>query len=353
MPTARAFLRPDQLTGVLRAAYGPARRLAGIQRLRGGSKKGVYRLALDTGASAILYAWSPEENFWPARAGDGPGPSAASDPFSDANGLALFTAAHDRLRAIGVRTPGLVFADASHAHLPADLAIVEDVPGGTLEDLLEADPASAARPLAELADALAAMSATASSLLGKVAMVEDVRTPTGQAGTATGQAGTATGQAGTATGQAGTAAARAPDVAYAAARAHLAEAAARVPDIAAEAARLDAVLERLTGAVDPRDTCGMVHGELGPDHVMVDADGHAVLIDIEGLMYFDVEWEHVFLRIRFGERYPRLRVGGLDQNRLRLYALAQHLSLVAGPLRIADGDFPERDFMLDFVRPHR
>ncbi|MFE0537816.1 hypothetical protein ACFW20_27690 [Streptomyces nigra] len=73
--------------------------------------------------------------------------------------------------------------------------------------------------------------------------------------------------------------------------------------------------------------------------------GTPVLIDIEGLMYFDVEWEHVFLRLRFGERYPALARPGLDPNRLDLYALATHLSLVAGPLRLLDGDFPHREVM--------
>ncbi|GGZ94758.1 hypothetical protein ACFOOM_27235 [Streptomyces echinoruber] len=58
-------------------------------------------------------------------------------------------------------------------------------------------------------------------------------------------------------------------------------------------------------------------------------------------MYFDAEWEHVFLRLRFGPAYDVLRAPGLDGHRLRLYRLALHLSLVAGPLRLLDGDFPE------------
>ncbi|WP_262380031.1 hypothetical protein [Nonomuraea sp. PA05] len=84
----------------------------------------------------------------------------------------------------------------------------------------------------------------------------------------------------------------------------------------------------------------------------MDDDGRPVLIDIEGAMFFDVEWEHVFLRIRFGDHYARLRAGDLDERRMRLYALAQHLSLVAGPLRLLDGDFPDRSFMLGIARHH-
>jgi hypothetical protein len=77
----------------------------------------------------------------------------------------------------------------------------------------------------------------------------------------------------------------------------------------------------------------------------VTADGHPALIDIEGLMYFDLEWEHVFLRLRFGPHYDVLRTPDLDEDRLRLYRLAMHLSLVAGPLRLLDGDFPDAEFM--------
>lgn len=65
-------------------------------------------------------------------------------------------------------------------------------------------------------------------------------------------------------------------------------------------------------------------------------------------MFFDVEWEHAFLELRFGEHYRWLRPGpgGLDEPRLRLYRLAMYLSLVAGPLRLLDGDFPDRVPML-------
>ena len=57
-------------------------------------------------------------------------------------------------------------------------------------------------------------------------------------------------------------------------------------------------------------------------------------------MYFDPEWEHVFLRLRFGEHYRFLREPGLDPHRLALYRLALHLSLVRRPARrsAASGD---------------
>ena len=63
-------------------------------------------------------------------------------------------------------------------------------------------------------------------------------------------------------------------------------------------------------------------------------------------MFFDAEWEHAFLRIRFGEHYQWLDTRNLDEQRLAFYTLATRLSLVAGPLRLLDGDFPDRDAMM-------
>ena len=42
----------------------------------------------------------------------------------------------------------------------------------------------------------------------------------------------------------------------------------------------------------------------------------------------------------------------LDENRLRLYQLAMHVDLVAGPLRIAESDHPERQWFVDVADYH-
>jgi hypothetical protein len=110
--------------------------------------------------------------------------------------------------------------------------------------------------------------------------------------------------------------------------------AARVPAIGAVTGPLRETLGRLLIAVRPRPGYSLVHGELGPEHVLV-AGGEPVLIDVEGLMFADAEWEHAYLRMRLGDRYAPLDPGDLDPARLEVYALALHLSLVAGPLRLA------------------
>ncbi|MGW1774980.1 phosphotransferase family protein [Streptomyces sp. NPDC002104] len=314
----RRFAEAEDLSGVVRDALGGAVRVAGVERLRGGSKKGVYRVGL-TGSgtpSVIVYSWADEENFWPGgTAGEGAG---GTDPFAPASGLEPFLAAQRLLHGLGARVPRLLLADAGRQRYAADVAVVEDVAGGTLEALFESDPGAARKALADLAGTLGRMHGHRAPRYGRVDLLE--------------RGGAAPGSS-------------CEQLVLDRALADLAQAAGRDSRIGAARGRLDDRLRTLRALVAPRTEHGLIHGELGPDHVLVAPGGEAVLIDIEGLMYFDVEWEHVFLRLRFQERYEALARTGLDPRRLDLYALAMRLSLVAGPLRLLDGDFPDREFM--------
>ncbi|MFJ2399024.1 phosphotransferase family protein [Streptomyces sp. NPDC087843] len=304
----------EQLAGAARAALGGGRRLAAVERIAGGSKKGVYRLVMDDATTAIAYLWDDAENYWPAAEGD----DDLTDPFSPGLGLDLFEAAHARLDALGIRVAAIRLVDRNGAHCPADLAIVENLPGESLEELLARDRRAAAPVMARLAESLEAMRGYRAPAYGKVAVVDGGGTSRG---------------------------ASCEGLVLARALRDLAEAASRDRRIADARERLEERLLDLAAAVRPRTEYAVVHGELGPDHVLVDADGNPVAIDIEGLMYFDVEWEHVFLRIRLHDAYRPLGVDGLDEDRLALYMLAQRLSLTAGPLRLLDGDFPDRASM--------
>ncbi|MEW1722110.1 phosphotransferase [Streptomyces sp. NPDC093109] len=322
----RSGITRDALTAVTRAAFGPGRVLTGAERLRGGSKKGVYRLTFDDAATAVLYSWDASENFWPARPAGASTEDMAADPFADATGFDLFTTAQRRLSGLGVRAPRVFLADASRTLLPAEVAVVEDLRGGSLEELLRSDRAAARPVMARLAEQLAVLQAARGPAFGKVAHVA----------------------AGGGAGQGRTCEAAVLERALR----DIEEAAALDGRVAAARGPLTEAVRELAAAVQPRTEYGLIHGELGPDHVLVDPDGHPVLIDIEGLMYFDIEWEHVFLRMRFHEDYAPLSRAGLDEDRLRFYRLATHLSLVAGPLRLLEGDFPDRDFMKAIVETH-
>jgi len=315
----RCFAERRELADVVRAALGPGRRLASVERLRGGSKKGVYRLTFDDQSTAISYVWDAAENYWPARQGAG---EDRDDPFSDASGIEEFEASHAHLDALGVRTPRIYLADRSRAAYPADIALVEDVRGGDLEMQLQRGLPGARQAMARLGAALAVMHRHRGPRFGKVAWAGSDTTARQRS---------------------------CEQVVLDRALGDLAQAAARVERVAAARGQLEHVARELAAAVRPRTQYGLIHGELGPDHVLIDGHGEPVIIDIEGLMFFDVEWEHAFLELRFGEHYRWLRADGLDDRRLRFYRLALHLSLIAGPLRLLDGDFPDREPMMQIA----
>ncbi|NKE62355.1 phosphotransferase [Lentzea sp. PSKA42] len=283
------------LTDIAHAAYG--RELRDVVRLHGGSKKGVYRLTLDDGTTGIAYVWRRSEDYWPEH---------EPDPlFGNASGRDLFLTAHTALSEAGACVPRLVLVDS-------DVIVVEDLGGEFLEKLLD----DSAEVLDRLWEDLRAVHQRLSPRYGRPSALQPVDAPP------------------------------VPDVVLQRALGHLDACCERVPRIAAERDRLETQLRQRHSLIEPRAEYGLIHGELGPDHVLV-AGGRPVLIDIEGVMFFDVEWEHVFLELRFGPHYRP--VDGLDPARLNLYRLAQYLSLVEGPLRLLDGDFPHRDAMREIV----
>jgi tRNA A-37 threonylcarbamoyl transferase component Bud32 len=308
-------LTTEDLGAVAWEAYG--RRLRSAQRLTGGTRKGVYRLTLDDATTGIGYVWNDDENYWPA----------AVDPdrstfFADGTSIDLFVAAHREVTEAGMRVPGIVLLDRSRRLVPGDVAVVEDVRGGSLERLTVRDPDRAEAVLDRLGAAVGAMHGRTRNRAGRP----------GRGGPSPNQ----------------------PDhpdrpverVVLDRALRQLAVVSDRVERIAEVRDRLADTLRARCAVLVPRTRFGLIHGELGPDHVLVDDQDEPVLIDVEGAGYLDIEWEHVFLELRFGEGYRHLAVAGLDVDRLRFYRLALHLSLVAGPLRLLDGPFPDRAGML-------
>ncbi|GAB1694017.1 phosphotransferase [Krasilnikovia sp. M28-CT-15] len=312
----RVFLRPDDVRHLAAEVFGADRHPVALDRLTGGTRKGVYRLTLDDATSVVLYVWAPAENYWPASV------TVPDDPFTGASGAELFAVNHAALTAAGVRVPRLMLLDRDGRFLGADLAMVEDAGGLTLEALMARDPAEAAAPLSTLGDALRRMHTTLGPGHGRLAALTRNEAPQAR---------------------------RAEDIVVDRALLHLDAVATRDPRLADAHQRITTHIRQLRSAVPARAAYGLVHGELGPDHVLVTPAGEPVMIDFEGLTYFDIEWDHAFLQLRFGSAYPKLRPVELDPHRLELYRYAQVLSLIEGPLRIADTDFPDRRWMLDLA----
>jgi hypothetical protein len=315
----RRFMQREHLEAFSRQTFGTTRSLVAFERLTGGSKKGVYRLRMDGDGSVIVYAWNASENYWSDNRTD------LADPFAEGSGIDFLETAAAALLSAGARAPKLLLTDRSQSIYPADIAVVEDLRGGTLEALISADPEAAATPLRELGAMLDGMARYTSPTLGK---------PFAIASGAVRQE-------------------RAERIALDRALDHLRIVASKVDALKQAHPRIEDKLHALYSRIQPRDFYGLIHGELGADHVMLDDHCRPVIIDIEGVMFFDIEWEHAFTRMRLGDAYEKLGVEvELDAARMDLYDLAQSLSLVEGPLRILETDFPNKPFMRMLVSIH-
>jgi hypothetical protein len=309
----------EDLAAATRAALGSDHQISEVTRLTGGTSKGVYRLTLAEGTTVIAYLWADSENYWPQA----PNENDIADPFSPGNGIDLFATAHRRLASLGLRVPEIYLLDRDRAYHPADIAILEDFPGEDLLAFWERDPVAAEPALGRLRAGLAAMRDYRGRAPGKVSFIDAGGTPRWPTS---------------------------EEAVLALGLRCVAEATGRDRRIADNRERLEDRLRELAAVIRPRAEYSVVHGELGLDHVLVDPDGNPVIIDIEDLMYFDVEWEHAHMQVRLGRDWARtVGVDDLDGDRLALYMLAQRLFLVAGPLRLLDGDFPDRAFMRGIV----
>ncbi|MDB5540870.1 MAG: hypothetical protein JWQ89_2597, partial [Devosia sp.] len=260
------------------------------------------------------------ENYWTDNSTD------PRDPFAEASGLDLLEAATLALTAAGARVPALLLVDRGKSTYPADIAIVDDLRGGTLEAMIAGDAGAAEQPLRAVGAMLNGMARHTSPRLGKVAAVAAGVAPQDR---------------------------RAEQIVLELGLGHLAIVAGKVPELGQARERIEDALRERHAQVRPRDWYSLIHGELGADHVMIDGEGRPVIIDVEGVMFFDAEWEHGFTRMRFGNSYEALGIEvELDPARLALYELARSLSLVEGPLRILETDFPHRDLMRSIVTTH-
>lgn len=276
-------------------------------------------MTVDDDTTVIAYLWEDSENYWPQASVE----SDVADPFSSGNNIDLFVTARSRLASLGLRVPEIYLLDRDRAYYHADIAILEDFPGEGLLAFWERDPVAAQPTLSRLREGLAAMRDYRGRAPGKVSFIDAGGTP---------QWSTS------------------EEAVLALGLRCVAEAMERDRRIADNSERLKDRLGELAAAIRPRAEYSVVHGELGLDHVLVDADGSPVIIDIEDLMYFDVEWEHVHMQVRLGRDWARtVGVDDLDAARIALYMLSQRLFLVAGPMRLLDGDFPDRAFMHSIV----
>ena len=115
--------------------------------------------------------------------------------------------------------------------------------------------------------------------------------------------------------------------------------------------KITKALNVMSLSLSARDNYTFIHGELGPNHVIVDKNNTAYLIDIEGAKFCDVEEEESFLKIRFGQYYDLISEKNPSKERMDFYNLCHSLGNLSGAIELKLKDYYDMDDingMIDF-----
>lgn len=113
---------------------------------------------------------------------------------------------------------------------------------------------------------------------------------------------------------------------------------------------LEEKVEQLAKKIKPRKEYTFIHGELGPNHVMVNKNNEAFLIDIEGAKYGDVEEEASFLKLRFGTSYEKIVNQAMDEERMRFYHLGHCLGNLSGAMALKNKGYYDMEDLNGMIK---
>ncbi|WP_018754888.1 phosphotransferase [Paenibacillus terrigena] len=295
--------------------FGTNHRVTDMVRLHGGAQKVIYRLNCSNGFSCVLYVWDLTMNFFQEEI-----ESNGADHRS--YGSDLFAMNNRFFKEQGIRTPALYDLNQDQTKYPFDYALVEYMEGQKAEVYFhESDTRVQDALFHQIGDMLAGMHGNIRQTFGKVNDREEARENCHLL-----QKKDAENQ--------------------------LLYASQYIEPIKAHYSQLLDMLHVLASRIAPRNRYGFIHGELGPDHILVNQQLEPYLIDIEGAEFYDIELEHSFLELRFGEYYRYLKHDTLDPNRMAFYRFYYHISLTAGGLKLLHRGFPDQQFARDLAAYH-
>jgi len=309
-------LELSDLQTYVRNVFGTGYLVMDIVRMYGGAQKVIYKLDCTNGFSCVLYVWDLTMNFFQEEIEnhDADHRSFGSDLFAMNN--RFFTEQ-------GIRTPALYDLNQERTKYPFEYALVEYIEGHKAEAYLHAsDKQVRDKLLHQIGDTLVGMHGNVRQRYGKV----DGRKEATRENCHLLQRNDAENQ--------------------------LLYASQYIDPFKTHYSQLLDTLHMLASCIVPRSRYGFIHGELGPDHILVNEQLEPYLIDIEGAEFYDIELEHSFLELRFGDDYRYLKNDTLDPNRMIFYRYYHHIALTVGGLKLLHRGFPDQQFARDLAAYH-
>lgn len=308
-------LDQSDLQEYMEKVFGASYLVSSVTKMHGGAQKVVYKIDCSNGFSSVLYVWDLTMNYFQEERQN-------QDINESSYGSDLFELNNMFLIQQGIRTPALYDLNTERKRYPYDYALVEYVAGQKAETYFHLSDSRVQDKLFQrLGDMLASMHTNKRDTYGKL----NHKTINSE---------------------------NCHLVQMKNAKAQLSYASQHLDCIRVNRSKLLDTLYELESKIKPRIQYGFIHGELGPDHVLVNDRLEPFLIDIEGAMFFDIEHEHTFLELRLGDFYRYVKNNTLDSNRILFYRFHHHISLASGGLKLLHRGFPVQQFAKDLVDHH-
>jgi hypothetical protein len=297
----------EDLERDMRSVFGNGYLVRSVAKMHGGAQKVVYKLECQNGFACMLYVWDMASNYFQDEISDN-----TEDERS--YGSDLFELNNDYLGRIGIRTAKLYYMSKDKARYPFDYAYVEFVQGHNAEAYISSDAYEQKVVFSRIKELLERMHAVNRKSYGNLVSELDRADPCHHKQLRN-------------------------------AKEQLSYLVKHSEEMKMKETMIINLIHKLETRIVGRETYGFIHGELGPDHVLVNEKLEPYLIDIEGAAFHDIEHEHSFLAFRFGDVYNRYMSGqNLDPDRMRFYRLHHHISCASGGLKLLQRGFPNKAF---------
>jgi tRNA A-37 threonylcarbamoyl transferase component Bud32 len=295
--------------------FGTGYLVAGVTKMQGGAQKVVYKIDCSNGFNCVMYVWDLSMNYFQEEI-------EQQDTNRRSYGADLFEVNNKYLTQQGIKTPALYDLNQERGRYPFDYGLVEYIDGLKAEVYFDHSESRVQdKVFQQVGEMVAGMHNNERTTYGQfnyseiltgschIWQVDKAKT----------------------------------DIAYAS---------QYLNSIETNQSKLLDTLCELESRIEPRSRYGFIHGELGPDHILINNKLKPYLIDIEGAEFYDIEYEHTFLELRFGDYYRYLKNDKLDPNRMLFYRYYHHISLTAGGLKLLHRGFHDQAFAKSLAEHH-
>ena len=289
--------------------FGKERTLKGIERLLGGAQKHTYLAILDNGFKFVVYIWDKSTNYFSDSE------RKTDNAFLSSSAL-MFKLNNKLMIDHGVKTPKLYYIDSDFEE--PIYALVEYIEGFDLDYIIEKQPERLNIALESLKNSIDILHEIKSNEVGQInKLLGEGFNPI--------------------------------KYCYDGAIQNIKYLIKIDSDNSDIYLQLNRILENLMKNIEKRSDFRFIHSELGPNHVIVDNDNNAYVIDIEGARFFDLEYEESFLKIRFNNNYKYLRNNNLDEKRMEFYHICHCCGNLAGAYELLYKNYYDTEDVLGMI----